>query len=255
MKPSMTRYPAALAAAALAAALLLLGGGARAISTGEIMDDGTKKKVQGVVRETTPPQTVIAVSPETTVFQFRVPVRDSKGGTHINTITDVGTTVVVEKQFHLERNRPHHDSSSASIGAWYWYHNSNTDRFSIYGKYFSNSRVGGQLSIGGDTHLGLFEYYALFLYNAKNATKASPVGIQLGVGPYLSRRSGRTDTFSGGDPGVTGVADLTYTPGGGGRVSYTGEVWYVNYKAPARDLGLATTDSLMRFYAGLNYKI
>lgn len=257
MKSDMTRYPAALAAAALAAAaVLLLGGGAQAISTGEIMDDGGKKVVQGAVRPTTPTQTVIAVSPETTVFQFRVPVRDSNGRTHINTITNVGTTVVVEKLFTLEGYRPRHsNSSTASIGAWYWYHNSKTDRFSVYGKYFANSRVGGQLSVGGDSHLGLFEYYALLLYNAKKITPTSPLAIQLGIGPYLSRRSGRTDTFSGGDPGVTGIVDLTYMPGGNRRVSYTGEVWYVNYHAPARDLGISTTDSLLRFYAGINYKI
>jgi hypothetical protein len=249
LKSCMIRYTLV---AASALALLLPGGGARAISTGAETEE-PPVVVPGATQKTLPAQTYIGLSPETTVFTFRIPVRDSQGHTSINTVTDLGTTLVAEKLFYLQPSRAHHDVSTASLGAWYWYHNSQTDRLSVYGKYFYNSRVGGQLNIGGDTHLGLFEYYAFFLYNAKKQTKLSPVGIQLGIGPYLNRRNGKTATFSGGDPGVTGLVDITYTQSP--RISYSGELWYVNYHAPARDLGLSTTDSLVRFYAGINYKL
>ena len=244
---------AALAAAV--AAGLTLGGRAQAISTGAEQNPPPQAR-PGQQQSLPAPITIVAISPETTVFQFRVPHRDpATGKTQVNTITDLGTTVVAEKLFYLPSNvnRKKGPLSSATLGAWYWYHNSKVDRLSLYGKYFYDNRVGVQFNAGGDTHLGLFEYYAFVLYNAKNQSQTSPVGIQLGLGPYVSRRNAQTETFSGGDTGITGLFDLSYTQST--RISYSGEIWYVNYHAPARDFGISTTDSLLRFYVGVNYKL
>ena len=241
-------------AALIAAAGLMLGGRAQAQSTG-VETVAQTRGTTGNQLVIPPAQTIIALSPETTVFQFKVTLRNSDGKTHTDTSSYAGTTLLAEKLYFLRPAHKNGPFSTATIGAWYWYHNSQVDRVALYGKYFLNDRVGLLASVGGDTHLGLFEYYGFVLGNLKNQTPASPVGIQVGIGPYFNRRSGNDGrTFSGGDTGFAALLGVSYSPKKS-PLSYSAELRYINYHVPARDLGISTTDSLVRFYAGVNYNL
>lgn len=250
LKLRKTRY---IATAATLAAGLILGGRTQAQST-LFETNGTHRPGPGQALVIPPSQTIIALSPETTLFQFKIVKRDDNGFTHTDTSTYAGTTLLAEKVYFLRPNRVHGAFSSATVGAWYWYHNSKIDRLALYGKYFLDNRFGFQLNIGGDSHLGLFEYYLFALANIKNNTPQSPVGVQIGIGPYINRRSGKDETFSGGDPGIAALLGVGYAPKNS-PLSYSAELRYINYHVPAKDLGVSTTDSLLRFYAGVNYKL
>ncbi|MGI4792330.1 MAG: hypothetical protein ACRYFS_26180 [Janthinobacterium lividum] len=257
MKPRSTNYATFTKHAALTTAVLaglMLGGRAQAQSTGA--ETSTVRPTgSGGSLKLPPAQTFIAVSPDATVFQFKVSLRDANGFTHTDTHSYAGTTLLAEKLFSLPPNHKGGSLSSASIGAWYWYHNSNIDRLALYGKYFLDNKIGFLANVGGDTHLGLFEYYGFVLDNVKNQTPTSPFGVQIGIGPYFNRRSGNDHlTFSGGDTGVAALLGLSYAPKHS-PLSYSAELRYINYHVPARDLGISTTDSLVRFYAGVTYNL
>ena len=252
LKPRTYHY---LALTAFSAAGLALGGRAHSQGIGAVTYTAPVLH-PGQVALLPPSQTFIALSPETTVFQFRLPHRDAATGkTRIDTLNQAGTTLLLEKLYYLPPNRKHGTNSSASIGAWYWFHSSSSDKLTVYGNYFYDSRVGFQVNVGGDTHLGLFEYYGFLLANAKVPSPKSPIGIQLGIGPYFNRRNGQSATFSGGDTGVAALLGVSYNQGLKSRISYSGELRYINYRAPAQELGLSTTDSLVRVYAGVNYRL
>ena len=251
----MKSYIGSAATLKYAAALgLVLCGPAQAQTTG-VETSTVRPTGSGSSLVLPPAQTFVALSPSATVFQFKVTLRDANGFTHTDTHSYAGTTLLGEKLFFLRPNHKGGPLSTASIGAWYWYHNSQIDRVSLYGKYFIDDRIGFLANIGGDTHLGLFEYYGFVLANVKNQTPASPVGIQIGIGPYFNRRSGNDRrTFSGGDTGIAGLLSVSYAPKKS-PLSYSAELRYINYHVPARDLGISTTDSLVRFYAGITYNL
>lgn len=246
----MMRYAALTAAGA---AGLMLGGRVQAQDPYPVTDTETIQTTDGAVI-IPPAQTYLALSPELTFFQFKIVKRDPNGDTHTNTSTYAGTTLLAEKLYFLRPNRNKGQYSSATVGAWYWYHNSKIDRFSLYGKYFFDNRLGLQVNIGGDTHLGFFDYYLMALLNVNNPTKKAPVVVQIGAGPYFNRRNGRDDSFSGGDTGFAALIGIGYAPKKS-PISYSAELRYINYRAPAQELGLSTTDSLLRAYVGVNYKL
>ena len=249
------RHTSYFALAALAAGGLFGAQGAHAQTTGAETSSRRPAGGGGGGLKLPPSETFIALSPDATVFQFKITNRDANGLTHTDTHSYAGTTLLGEKLYFLPPSHKGGPYSSASIGAWYWYHNSRIDRLALYGKYFLDDRLGFLANFGGDTHLGLFEYYGFALYNAKNQTPTSPIGIQLGIGPYFNRRSGNDHvTFSGGDTGFAALIGLSYAPRRS-PLSYSAEMRYINYKVPARDFGLSTTDSLVRFYAGVSYNL
>ena len=130
------------------------------------------------------------------------------------------------------------------MGAWYWYHNGSTDRFSVYDKYFLNNRYGVQASLGGDTHLGLSEYYGFFLYNALRTNAHQKVGLQLGAGPYLPRTSA-------GDLGYTATGAVAYNISP--ELSAVGSLWYINYKQKFDQFGFDKTSTTVRYTMGAGY--
>ena len=254
MKSRMMRYAALTAAGA---AGLMLGGRVQAQGTYQFTSTKPIRGQDGAVI-IPPAQTYLALSPELTFFQFKIVKREANGDTHTNTSTYAGTTLLAEKLYFLRPNRNKGQFSSATVGAWYWYHNSKIDRFSLYGKYFFDNRLGLQANVGGDTHLGFFDYYLMAMLNLNNATQKAtdktPVAVQIGIGPYFNRRSGRDDTFSGGDTGFAALIGIGYAPKKS-PISYSAELRYINYRAPAQEFGLSTTDSLLRAYVGVNYKL
>jgi hypothetical protein len=161
---------------------------------------------------------------------------------------DAGPLVLFEKLYRLDQRETFQKTGKAgstfSLGTWYWYHNSKIDRYSVYGKYFFNNRYGLQGSIGGDTHLGLSEYYGFFLYNIVRSNDKNKVGVQIGAGPYLPRTSQ-------GDVGYTGTAAAAYNLTS--DVSLVASLWYVNYKQKFEQFGFDKTSTTVRYTVGAGY--
>ena len=161
---------------------------------------------------------------------------------------DSGPLVLIEKLYRLDQREAFQKTgkpgSTFSLGAWYWYHNSSIDRYSLYGKYFFNNRYGLQGSIGGDTHLGLSEYYGFFLYNALRTNARQKVGVQLGVGPYLPRTSSGNTGYT-----ATGAVAYNLSP----ALSAVGSLWYINYKQKLQQFGFNKTSTTVRYTVGLGY--
>jgi hypothetical protein len=161
---------------------------------------------------------------------------------------DVGPLVLVEKLYRLDQRetflKTGKPGSTFSLGAWYWYHSSTTDRYSIYGKYFFDNRYGAQLSIGGDSHVGLNEYYGFFLYNALRSNDKNKIAIQVGVGPYLPRTSTGNLGYT-----ATAAAAYTLTP----DTSVILSLWYVNFEQKFPQFGFNRTSTTLRYTVGVGY--
>ena len=183
-----------------------------------------------------------AFSPFITTFQFKNTTGpDSNGRFNTNKTTNSGTFLQIEKHISLEDTRQ--PSSSLSVGLWYWYHNSrqdnNPDRLGLYTQYNFNRNIAVQVTIGGSTRgvpSGLFEYYGFLLYSP-TLPKQSRFGLQVGVGPYIPRRS-------------VGSVGYTYTLGGVYKLttdySVSASYWKVNYNKPAGTFGTAIENDLSR---------
>ena len=182
-----------------------------------------------------------------TLFQ-RTGARTGAGQIFSFKSNDSGPLILVEKLYRLDQRetflKTGRPGSTFSLGAWYWYHNSNTDRFSLYGKYFLNNRYGLQGSFGGDTHIGLTEYYGFFLYNVLRTNAKQKVAVQAGVGPYLPRTSA-------GDLGytATGAAAYNISP----ELSAVASLWYINYRQKFSQFGFDKTSTTVRYTFGVGY--
>ena len=180
----------------------------------------------------------IGINPYT-LFQVSHSIQDAQtSAVATETGNAIGPLVVVEKTFRLE------DPTSFSLGTWYWFNNSKTDRLGIYGKYGINSRIGVQGTIGGSTHTGFDEYYAFLLYNVLRGSAKLPLSAQVGVGPYIPRKGE-------GDAGYTGTIQASYA--GKGNLSYNASLWYVKYNQNFPDLALKSNNTTARFSLGVGY--
>lgn len=160
---------------------------------------------------------------------------------------DAGPLVLYEKLYRLDTPRPTFrgkEGTSLSLGFWYWYHNSKFDRYAAYSKYFFNPRIGAQVSVGGDTHTGINEYYGFLLVNALRATRSNKVGVQVGVGPYIPRTS-------------IGGSGITYTVAAAYNInsdlSVVGSLWYLNFKSKFPAFGFEQTSTTARYTVGVGY--
>lgn len=185
-------------------------------------------------------------SPDT-LFQ-RTGARTSGGQIIRYKTNDTGPLVLVEKLYRLDQRetflKTGKSGSTVSIGAWYWYNSAKTDRLALYAKYFLNNKYGAQLSLGGDTHLGLSEYYGFFLYNVLRSNEKNKVAVQVGAGPYIPRTSL-------GDPGYTATAAVAYNISP--TLSAIGSLWYVNYKQKFNQFGFQKTSTTARYTLGVGY--
>jgi len=199
----------------------------------------------------------LSVSPYS-VFQFTSASRDlTTGDVTTKHTTKIGPFIQYARNFNIEQGR----STSVSLGAWYWYHGSTDstvtakarydtyDRFALFTTYNFNSRIAIQANAGGITRVGFTEYYGFLLYQY-----APPASLhtrfnaaQVGFGPYFPRTSY-------GSTGYTATGGVGYDLND--RYSITGNVWYVNYDAPAPDFGsnFKTKNSLTRALFNLNYR-
>lgn len=160
---------------------------------------------------------------------------------------DAGPMVLYEKLYRLDAGRPTFKGtggSSLSLGLWYWYHNSAVDRYALYSKYFFNKSVGAQVSFGGDTHTGLNEYYGFLLYNLLRAKPKAPIGVQVGIGPYLPRTSL-------GNAGYTYTAAAAYNVSN--TVSVVASIWSLNFKNKFPPFGFTKTSTTVRYTLGVGY--
>lgn len=182
-----------------------------------------------------------------TLFQ-RTGARTGSGQIFSFKSNDSGPLVLIEKLYRLDQRETFQKTgkpgSTFSLGAWYWYHNNRVDRYSVYGKYFFNNRYGLQGSLGGDTHLGLSEYYGFFLYNALRTNATQKVGLQLGAGPYLPRTSAGNLGYN-----ATGAAAYNISP----DLSAVLSLWYINYKQKFQQFGFDKTSTTLRYTIGVGY--
>lgn len=161
--------------------------------------------------------------------------------------SDAGPMALYEKLYRVDAGRPSYkgrEGASLSLGTWYWYHNNAVDRFAVYGKYFFNRGIGAQISVGGDTHTGVNEYYGFLLYNVVRSKPKLPVGVQVGVGPYFPRAS-----LGGSGYTYTAAAAYSLSP----DVSIVASLWYVNFKARFPTFGFSDTSTTARYTVGVGY--
>ncbi len=159
---------------------------------------------------------------------------------------EAGPMLVYEKLYRLDV-RPtfkKKEGTSLALGFWYWYHNNNVDRYAAFSKYFVNKSIGAQISIGGDTHTGVNEYYGFLLYNALRPKEKQPIGVQLGIGPYIPRTNL-------GSSGYTYTVSAAYNATS--VVTVLASLWYVNYKAKFQTLGVENTSQTARYTVGVGY--
>lgn len=233
----------AAAAAVLGLAALILAAPARA-QFGSLRETADTPVIDSTGKIIFKPNTLF-ISPITT---FQRTFASVKGGQiFANKTSDAGPMVLYEKLYRLDAGRPTFKGTggtSLSLGFWYWYHNSNVDRYAVYGKYFFNKSVGGQLSIGGDTNTGVNEYYGFVLYNVLRSKPKAPVGVQVGIGPYIPRTSL-------GSPGYTYTVAAAYNISD--TVSIVGSIWSLNYKNKFPPFGFTKNSTTVRYTVGVGY--
>lgn len=189
----------------------------------------------------------LSVSPYT-VFQFSGANRDATGLVTTTKTTKIGPFIQYSRNYNIEQSR----NSSVNIGAWYWYHGSDDayrDRFALFTTYNFTDRISAQANAGGISKIGFTEYYGFLLYRYSPPARLNTRfnAVQVGVGPYFPRTSY-------GNAGYTATAGAGYDLTN--QLSLTGNVWYVNYDAPAVEFGpnFKTRNSLTRLLFNLNYK-
>ena len=188
-------------------------------------------------------QLSVLVSPYTTFERTYAAFENNSIVAHKQ--VDKGVLLSIE-QFHRNLSdlptANNSNTSSSTLGAYYWYNSKHRDNYAAYYKYFPTSKIGGQVTIGGDTKLGINEYYLFVLYNALVADPKHKLAVQVGAGPYFPRQ----ELGKGGWNYILG-ASYGFSP----EYSAVASLWYVDFENSFPQYGFNTRSTTARFSLGI----